>query len=77
MHIKNYALVVEYDPMTMVENVTKNLQQGWLPVGGVSIAREGASPGVKARTAYAQAMIKPLTQADITGQIVTSVNGHG
>ncbi len=77
MNIKNYAICVEGTAPALVEMVSKACQDGWLPIGGVSLSREAASPGVKAKTIYAQAMVLPLRQQDIIGQVVASVNGHG
>lgn len=73
--IKQYGLVVEYSPQDIVASVTNNAKIGWLPLGGIAVTRENASPGVKARTVYAQAMFLPFTLEDSIGQVVARVNG--
>lgn len=77
MQIKKYGLVVKYSPEELVSTVTQEAKDGWLPIGGISIAREAATPAQKARTAYAQAMVLPYTMQDSISQVVASVNGHG
>jgi hypothetical protein len=73
--IKRYGLIVEDSPEVLVTSVTKELKVGWLPLGGISVARENASPGVKARTVYAQAMFLPYTAHDAMGEVIARVNG--
>jgi hypothetical protein len=73
--IKKYGLIVQDSPEALVASVTKELQSGWLPLSGISVARENASPGVKARTVYAQAMFLPYTAQDAMGEVIARVNG--
>ena len=76
MQIKRYGLVVKYSVEELVNAVTAEAQQGWLPTGGVATAREAATPQTKARTSYAQAMVLPYTMEDSIGKVVAQVNGH-
>lgn len=74
MQIKNYSIILESSPQALVKAVTAYLEQGWMPVGGVTTAAvkvEGkkAEPATT-RGVWAQAMILPFRPQDAMG-IVT------
>ena len=58
--IQQYALIVDSDPQQLVRSVTKMIEDGFHPVGGVAMVREGAKNGgaIPAVTQYSQSMVK-------------------
>lgn len=59
--IRKYALCVETDPGDLVAAVTKLAGDGFMPVGGIAMAREPANPAkgiLTGRTLYSQAMVQ-------------------
>lgn len=61
--ITNYAVCVEISPADLVRSVTKQCQEGWLPIGGVAMVMEPAASGwgkPLGITRYSQALVLPV-----------------
>lgn len=69
--IRNYGLVVESTPEQLVGSVTKAIEDGYMPIGGISMVRESGnvSKGIPAATRYGQAMIR-LAKEDDSGVFI-------
>lgn len=62
MHVTNYQVITDKDPVTLAANVNEAISQGWQPLGGINVVHYLVWDMIAEEVhEYTQAMVKPAS----------------